>query len=302
MFATSEGGDWTLDLPVQWRQSRPAIQGRRRRMKVTAFLIVCFVVFLPTSTQATQEGGDPISGTWTGFMGRSEAEQQPITVTLKFDGKNITGIIIGPPHPGEIKTGTFDAATGVLKFEVRVQNDEGTLVPFEGKVVEGTASGSLAINNQKGIFRMTRSTAAASGTAAPKVDDPATAAVWRGFTNVSGYIKKAAEIVPADKYSYRPIQSVRTFGELVGHIVDGYTYFCTTAAGRKVQWSEATEKGSTDKATLARKLNEATDVCTATHGTSGQVGALIENLAHTNLHYGNVITYLRMMGFTPPSS
>lgn len=271
-------------------------------MNVTALLISCFVLLLPTATQAAQTRSDPISGMWTGYMGRSEAEQQPITVTLRFDGKNITGTIIGPPHPGEIKTGTFDAATGVLKFEVMVQNDERTLVPFEGKLVEGTASGNLTINNQKGIFRMTRTAAAASGAAAPKVDDAATAAVWRGFTNVSDYIKQAAEMVPADKYSYRPIQSVRTFGELVGHIVDGYNYFCATTAGRKVQWSDATEKGNTDKATLARKLTEATDVCTATHGASGHIGPLIDNLAHTNLHYGNVITYLRMMGLTPPSS
>jgi hypothetical protein len=271
-------------------------------MKVTTLLISCVLLFLPTASQAAQRDSDPVSGTWTGYMGRSESEQQPINVTLKFDGKNITGTIIGPPHPGEIKTGTFDAATGVLRFEVTVQNDDRTLVPFEGKVVEGTASGNLTINNQKGIFRMTRSAAAASGTAAPKADDAATAAVRRGFTNVSGFITKSAGIVPADKYSYRPVQSVRTFGELVGHIVDGYNYFCATAAGRKVQWSEATEKASTDKATLARKLKEATDACTATHGTSGQVGPLIDNLAHTNLHYGNVITYLRMMGLTPPSS
>ena len=271
-------------------------------MKVTALLISCFALFLPVAPQAAQTGSDPISGTWTGYMGRSEAEQQPITVTLRFDGKNITGTLIGPPHPGEIKTGTFDAATAVLKFEVIVQNEGRMLVPFDGKVVADTASGSLTVNNQKGVFRMTRGTAAAAATAAPRIEDAATAAVWRAFTNVSGSITKAAEMVPPDKYSYRPTESVRTFGELVGHIVDGYNYFCTTAAGRKVQWSEATEKGASDKATLARKLKEATDVCTATHGTSGQVGPLIDNLAHTNLHYGNVITYLRMMGLTPPSS
>jgi hypothetical protein len=88
---------------------------------------------------------------------------------------------------------------------------------------------------------------------------------------------------------------------MIGHIVDGYNYFCSAAAGRKGSWSEATEKGPTDKATLARKLKEATDACTAAHG-SGAVGPLIDNLGHTNLHYGNVITYLRMMGLKPPSS
>lgn len=38
--------------------------------------------------------------------------------------------------------------------------------------------------------------------------------------------------------------------------------------------------------------------------TSARVrqGPLIENLARANLHYGNVIVYLRGLGITPPSS
>jgi hypothetical protein len=29
---------------------------------------------------------------------------------------------------------------------------------------------------------------------------------------------------------------------------------------------------------------------------------LMQNIGHANLHYGNLVTYLRMMGLTPPSS
>jgi uncharacterized damage-inducible protein DinB len=29
---------------------------------------------------------------------------------------------------------------------------------------------------------------------------------------------------------------------------------------------------------------------------------LLQNISHSSLHYGNMITYLRMMGLTPPSS
>jgi hypothetical protein len=36
----------------------------------------------------------------------------------------------------------------------------------------------------------------------------------KGFAELSGWIMKAAEIVPADKYSYKPAPTVRTFGEL----------------------------------------------------------------------------------------
>jgi hypothetical protein len=44
---------------------------------------------------------------------------------------------------------------------------------------------------------------------------------------------KSADIVPPDKYSYKPAPTVRTFGELLGHIADGSNYFCRRAAGQE---------------------------------------------------------------------
>jgi len=96
---------------------------------------------------------------------------------------------------------------------------------------------------------------------------------------------------------------VRTFGQLIGHITDSLNYFCAHGAGNKVQWADPAEKGTTDKATLVPKLKEAVDKCNAVYGSdSAQIEPLMENIAHTNLHYGNLITYLRMMGMKPPSS
>jgi uncharacterized damage-inducible protein DinB len=123
----------------------------------------------------------------------------------------------------------------------------------------------------------------------------------KGFAELSGWIMKAAEIVPADKYSYKPAPTVRTFGELLGHIADGSNYFCGRAAGRKVQWSDANAQGNTEKATVIPKLKEALDACSAAH-EAGQLGALIANYGHANLHYGNMATYMRMLGLVPPSS
>lgn len=119
---------------------------------------------------------------------------------------------------------------------------------------------------------------------------------------MSGWVARAAELVPADKYAYRPAPTVRTFGQLIGHIVDSYNYFCARATGRNVQWSGPIEQGSTDKATLLPKLEQAAKACDAAYGGAGQAGALVDNVGHTNLHYGNIITYLRMLRLTPPSS
>lgn len=122
-----------------------------------------------------------------------------------------------------------------------------------------------------------------------------------GFDEVNGWITRAAEVVPAERYSYRPAATVRTFGEQVAHVIDGYHWYCGNAAGDAVDWSDATEQGRTDKATLLAKLRAAVDACNRVYA-NGQVMPLLQNLGHANLHYGNMVTYLRMMGLTPPSS
>ena len=128
-------------------------------------------------------------------------------------------------------------------------------------------------------------------------------AVRKGFQEVSGWVSKSADLVPAEKYNYKPVDTVRTFGQLIGHITDSLNYFCAHGAGNKVQWADPAEKGTTDKATLVPKLKEAVDKCNAVYGSdSAQIEPLMENIAHANLHYGNLITYLRMMGMKPPSS
>lgn len=124
-----------------------------------------------------------------------------------------------------------------------------------------------------------------------------------GFDEVHSAVAKSAEMVPADKYTYRPVSTVRTFGELVVHVADSYAWYCARASGRTVQWSDAIEKGKTDKATLTQKLKESQAVCTAAYGSAGSnAGQLMANIAHTNLHYGNIVTYLRMLGLVPPTS
>lgn len=123
-----------------------------------------------------------------------------------------------------------------------------------------------------------------------------------GFTEVSAWITKAAALVPADKYVYKPVATVRSFGELVGHAIDGYNYYCAQAAGKNPKWSDAVAQGKTDKATIAAKLTQATAACTAQYGPRKVEPPLVANITHSNLHYGNMITYIRMLGLVPPSS
>jgi uncharacterized damage-inducible protein DinB len=124
-----------------------------------------------------------------------------------------------------------------------------------------------------------------------------------GFNEVNEWVTKSAEMVPADKYSYRPVDTVRTFGQLIAHITDSYNFFCARGAGNKVEYSDATEKGATDKETLLPKLKEAVGRCNAAYSSANpQLRPLFTNVGHTSLHYGNIITYMRMLGMKPPSS
>jgi uncharacterized damage-inducible protein DinB len=131
------------------------------------------------------------------------------------------------------------------------------------------------------------------------------AALAKGFEEVSGWILKAAEMVPADKYDYRPVATVRTVGQQVAHLADAYAYFCGSAkAGRNLEWADTVEKAAGGKAAITAKLKAATYACGAVYAaaTPANMPPLMANIAHSNLHYGNLVTYLRMLGLTPPSS
>jgi uncharacterized damage-inducible protein DinB len=220
---------------------------------------------------------------------------------LKFDNKSaVSGSLIGLPSPGDVKTGTFDPKTGAMKLEMGITGQSVVHLVLEGTIVKGVATGKVSGDNQTGTFMITK-------VEGEPVQQPAAnnvaAEMRQGFAEVSGWVSKAADMVPADKYNYKPVDTVRNFGQIIAHVTDSLNFFCARGAGNKVEYSDAAEKGSTDKATLVPKLKQAIDKCNAAYaGDNGQVGPLLGNIGHTSLHYGNIITYLRMMGLKPPSS
>ena len=141
------------------------------------------------------------------------------------------------------------------------------------------------------------------GQSTPEKSPDMSTELRNGFTEVNGWVVKSAEMVPADKYNYRPVDTVRTFGQLIAHITDSYNYFCAQGVGNNVKYTEAVEKAGTEKDTLLPKLKEAVGRCEAAYSSSNaQLRPLLMNVGHTSLHYGNLITYMRMLGLKPPSS
>src|SRR5579859_1044793 len=140
----------------------------------------------------------------------------------------------------------------------------------------------------------------------------------KGFYGVvSGFVVAAAEKMPEQNYSFKPAPDVRSFGQLVGHVADAQYFFCSTATGEPNPKKDI-EKTKTAKADLVAALKDAVAYCDKAYAgmTDAQGSQTVKfmnydtakltmlsiNTAHTDEHYGNMVTYLRIKGITPPSS
>jgi len=274
-------------------------------MNLRMLLIVCCLLFPAPSIFAQSLGAfsDPIPDRLRGSIRLSAKRGLPLAVEPQFEGKMAaSGIVTGPLRPAKGTTGMFTQNRGAMKLEVDAKgNVPESLFVFGSAVFQRNPIGRVAGHFQNGADKSGHFGGELMSAQQPG-DSELAVALRKSFGEVSGWVTKAADLVPADKYSYRPTQSVRTFGQLIGHIADSYNFYCARAAGQNTQWSDPIEKGVSDKATLIKKLQQSLETCNQAYGSSGQAAPLIDNVAHTNLHYGNIVTYIRMLGLKPPSS
>jgi len=137
------------------------------------------------------------------------------------------------------------------------------------------------------------------------------------FGIAKGDILGSFEKVSDELWSFAPTTGVRTFGQLFAHVADAQYEFCGVASeGHSV--SKDIEKTKKTKAEIGPALNEAFAYCDAAYGKLTdasaadfvsffnmritKLGAMDFNIAHTMEHYGNLVTYMRIKGITPPSS
>lgn len=159
--------------------------------------------------------------------------------------------------------------------------------------------------------------AAAPAPAAPPAN-PITASEKGLYSFMSGSVVRAAEKVPEEDYSFKPTPDVRSLGQLFGHEADANYMFCSLAIGEQNP-SKNIEKTKTSKADLVAALKDAVAYCDkAFDQMDDKKGAEITtlfgsmhvarltvfslNTAHTDEHYGNIVTYMRLKGLVPPTS
>ncbi len=131
-------------------------------------------------------------------------------------------------------------------------------------------------------------------------------------SNMQDKITKAAEAMPESKYSYRPTKDVRSFGEILTHVADISYYLCANMKGEKPPASAAAKATKAEIITYVKgsfaycdgafsgftdeHLNDPADFW----GFKTNKMFIVTQLGnHDALHYGNLVTYLRINGGEP---
>lgn len=157
---------------------------------------------------------------------------------------------------------------------------------------------------------------------------PLSASLKRMWDGIKRNIQESADKMPADGYAFKPAgaaDEVRAFGQILAHVAAAHVSYCGRAAGdRTPEQMKEDQKRFADleksgaKEQIAKAVAETIAYCDGVYGAmtdakamelmaAGQMQVpraqpLIQNIAHANEHYGNLVTYFRAKGMVPPST
>src|SRR5205809_6215678 len=75
-------------------------------------LFFLFAAVFTLAVSAFAQEGHPLTGTWYGDFGMSPAQRNDLTVVMKWDGTNTTGIVNPGPNAVPLKTARLDVKLG----------------------------------------------------------------------------------------------------------------------------------------------------------------------------------------------
>jgi hypothetical protein len=120
---------------------------------------MCVVIAVPVLAQQ-RAAADPVTGTWAGDWGPNASDRNQVSVDLKLDGKNVTGVVKTANRAEvAISKGTFDAAAGGVHLEAEAKNPRsGQAVHYviDGKLANGVITGTWNHDAVKGDFKITK--------------------------------------------------------------------------------------------------------------------------------------------------
>jgi uncharacterized damage-inducible protein DinB len=150
--------------------------------------------------------------------------------------------------------------------------------------------------------------------------NPVASAARTAWDGAKRNLAQSAELPEMD-YAFRPVDTVRTFGQILAHVAGANYVFCAAAKGEKPPHGEdAFEKTATTRAQIVKALGDSIAYCDAAYanlddkraaevvelpfgmGKGARALPLMLNTGHVQEHYGNLVTYFRIKGIVPPSS
>lgn len=151
--------------------------------------------------------------------------------------------------------------------------------------------------------------------------NPITQSLRATWTEAKNNVRRSADVMPEAKYSFKPVDVVRSYGAILAHVAGAAYEFCGAAKGEKPPHAEDEfEKSAKTKADIVKALDGAIAYCDEVYKTlddakvaqvvpgafggpaAARASSLIGNTGHFQEHYGNLVTYLRINGLVPPSS
>lgn len=130
----------------------------------------------------------------------------------------------------------------------------------------------------------------------------------RNWDGIGNKITAMAEDWPADKYSYRPNDQVRTFGQILVHIAASNYFAINPATGKSTKDLQDDPKGYETKEQIVAFVKKSFadgDAALKAGGDSGalaHLGSWVGIIEHSGEHFGNLVTYYRNNGVVPPES
>jgi uncharacterized damage-inducible protein DinB len=128
------------------------------------------------------------------------------------------------------------------------------------------------------------------------------------FASVNQRLLEMAEDFPVDKYAYKATPEVRTFGEVIVHVMSGNVYAAKAGRGEKVNWDELNPKDYKGKPEIVKafkaSIDDANAALKATPATrfTTSVEPWLPVIEHSAEHYGQLVVYYRANGLVPPAS
>lgn len=136
-------------------------------------------------------------------------------------------------------------------------------------------------------------------------------ATQRYFKVVRSNLESSADVMPAEKYSYRLTPGQMTFAEWLIHATQRNYSDCAILRGEPVSELEKKAAALKEKAEVARAMKDSFAYCAeALKGmddrkaisSAAMSNAFLHLVVHNNEIYGNVVGYLRTAGIVPPST